>query len=71
MVCHGSTLRGLSPCNTTLSLRGRNPKNVQNLGQNRQRGHSLAHNQERFKSYEDMGWTGGTQLRAMDEEDNP
>ena len=47
---------------------GRNPKNVQNLGQDRRRGHSFARNQERFKPYEDMGWTGDTQLRAMDEE---
>ena len=47
---------------------GRNPKNVQHLGQNRRRGHSFARNQERFKPYEDMGWTGDTQLRAMDEE---
>ena len=47
---------------------GRNPKNVQNLGQDRRRGHSFARNQERFKPYEDMEWTGDTQLRAMDEE---
>jgi hypothetical protein len=31
---------------------GRNSKNVQNLGQNRRRGHSFARNQERFKPYE-------------------
>src|SRR5262249_41965900 len=37
---------------------GRNPKNVQHLGQDRRRGHSFARNQERFKPYEDMGWTG-------------
>ena len=50
--------------------RGRNLKNVQNLGQDRWRGHSFARNQERFKPYEDMGWTRDTQLWAMDEEDN-
>src|SRR5919109_1678788 len=47
---------------------GRNPKNVQDLGQDRRRGHSFVRNQERFKPYEDMGWTGDTQLQAMDEE---
>jgi hypothetical protein len=50
------------------TLCGRNPKHVQSLGQNRRRGHSFARNQERFKPYEDMEWTGDTQLRAMDEE---
>jgi predicted TIM-barrel fold metal-dependent hydrolase len=47
---------------------GRNPKNVQHLGQDRRRGRNFARNQERFKPYEDLGWTGDTQLRAMDEE---
>src|ERR671931_2200835 len=37
---------------------GRSPKNVQNLGQDRRRGHSFARNQERFKPYEDMGGQG-------------
>jgi uncharacterized protein len=46
---------------------GRNPKNVKNLGQ-WAKGRRYEYNQKRFKPYEDMGWTGDTQLRAMDEE---
>ena len=46
------------------TLCGRNPKHVQSLGQNRRRGHSFARNQERFKPYEDMEWTGDTRHRT-------
>ncbi len=46
---------------------GRNPKNVKDFNQNR-RGQSFEKNQERFKPYEDMGWTGEAQLKGMDAE---
>ncbi len=47
---------------------GRTLKHGPPLGQNRWRGHRFARHQERFHPYEDLGWTGDTQLRAMDEE---
>jgi hypothetical protein len=46
---------------------GRNPKNVRNFNEQR-RGQSFEQNQERFKPYEDMGWTGDAQLKGMDAE---
>ena len=46
---------------------GRNPKNVRQFSHNRH-GQSFEHNQERFKPYEDMGWTGEAQLQGMDAE---
>ena len=45
---------------------GRTPIAVQD--QQRGRGQSFAQNQVRFKPYEEAGWHGETQLRAMDEE---
>ena len=47
---------------------GRNPNNVRNWGENRRQGHNFQKNQERFKAYEDMGWTGAAQLQGMDAE---
>ena len=49
-------------------LWGRNPKNVKNWGQQRRRGDNFKRNQERYKPYEDMGWTGEAQLQGMDAE---
>lgn len=46
---------------------GRNPKNVRQFSENR-RGQSFEHNQDRYKPYEDMGWTGEAQLKGMDAE---
>lgn len=46
---------------------GRNPKNVAPFRQDR-RGTSFQRNQERFKPYEEMGWTGAAQLKGMDAE---
>jgi len=46
---------------------GRSPKNTPLPGQMRQ-GQSFERNQERFKPYEEMGWTGEAQLQGMDAE---
>jgi uncharacterized protein len=46
---------------------GRRPTNVRDVNQHR-RGRSFDRNQERFKPYEEMGWTGEAQLQGMDAE---